>query len=169
MKTRTSNLSSFFRRKEGLSGQLVKYVLCGGASVAVDTVTFYLFAWLVFPCLRASDPVFRLIEWAGFTIREAGDAELERNYWIIKGICFLLSNTVVYVLNVMFVFQTGRHRRPVEILLFFGSSLFQFFFIWLGGILITEFKWEVTYSNIAMLTTSLLVNFVVRKKLVFKN
>ncbi|MCF7817834.1 MAG: GtrA family protein [Kiritimatiellales bacterium] len=164
-----SNLSSFLRRKDGLSGQLVKYILCGGVAVAVDTFVFYLLAWLVFPCLRQSDPMARLIEWVGFSVQEVGADELKRNYWIIKGFCFLCSNIVVYVLNVLFVFNTGRHRKPMEILLFFGSSLFQFFFIWLGGILITLFKWEVTYANIAMLTTSLLVNFVVRKKLVFKS
>ena len=169
MKVFASNLSSFFFRKDGLYGQLVKYILCGGAAVAVDTFTFYFFAWLVFPCLRITDPVARLIQWAGFTIKEVGADELNRNYWMIKGICFLLANTVVYVLNVLFVFNTGRHRKPVEILLFFGSSLFQFFFIWLGGILIIVFKWEVTYANISMLMTSLLVNFVIRKKLVFKS
>jgi putative flippase GtrA len=65
------------------------------------------------------------------------------------------------------VFQAGRHRKSLEILLFFGSSLFQFFFIWLGGVLITVFKWEVTYSNIAMLIVALVVNFVLRKKVVF--
>ena len=32
-----------------------------------------------------------------------------------------------------------------------------------------RFGWEVTYSNISMLMTSLLVNFVIRKKLVFKS
>ena len=39
--------------------------------------------------------------------------------------------------------------------------------LWLAPlmILITVFDWEVTYSNIAMLIVSLLVNFVVRKKL----
>jgi putative flippase GtrA len=38
----------------------------------------------------------------------------------------------------------------------------------LGGVLITVFKWEVTYSNIAMLVVALIVNFVIRKKVVFK-
>ena len=53
-------------------------------------------------------------------------------------------------------------------LLFFGSSLFQFFFIWLGSVLISQFGWEVTYSNISMLMTSLIINFVIRKTLIFK-
>jgi putative flippase GtrA len=163
-----SKLNQFLKNKQSVQGQILKYVLCGGMSVLVDQGTFYVLAWLVFPCLRATDPVARMLSVAGFTVQEVGEAELERNYWIIKSICFLVSNTVVYMLNVLFVFEAGRHRKSLEILLFFGSSSFQFFFIWLGGMLITKFNWEVTYSNIAMLLTAMMVNFIIRKKLVFK-
>lgn len=159
--------SRFLERKDSSFLQILKYVLCGGLSVLVDQFFFYLMAWLIWPCLRATDPVFRILETLGFSVREASEAELARNFWIIKAICFLLSNAVVYLLNVRYVFQAGRHRKSLEILLFFGSSLFQFFFIWLGGVLITVFKWEVTYSNIAMLIVALVVNFVLRKKVVF--
>jgi len=163
-----SKFSGFLEGKDSPVAQIVKYALCGSLSVLADQLTFYLLAWLVFPCLRATDPVFQLLEAVGFSVQAATEAELARNFWIIKTICFLVSNTVVYLLNVRYVFEAGRHRKPVEILLFFGSSLFQFFFIWLGGVLITVFKWEVTYSNIAMLVVALIVNFVIRKKVVFK-
>jgi putative flippase GtrA len=164
-----SRVAAFLKGKDSPGAQVIKYALCGGLSVAVDQLTFYLLAWLALPALRASDPAFRLLAAMGLTVQAAGEDELRRNFWIIKGVCFVLANSVVYLLNTRYVFHTGRHRKPVEILLFFGSSTFQFFFIWLGGILITVFRWEVTYSNIAMLTTSLFVNFVVRKKLVFKS
>jgi putative flippase GtrA len=164
----TSRVVAFLKGKDSPVAQIIKYIICGGLSVAVDMVAFYLLAWLVFPCLRLSDPVAQLIQWAGFSIQEISEAELQHNYWIIKVICFLLSNAVVYILNVLFVFNTGRYRKPIEILLFFGSSLFQFFFIWLGGILISNFGWEVTYSNITMLLTSMMLNYIIRKKVVFK-
>ncbi|MEE9369177.1 MAG: GtrA family protein [Pontiella sp.] len=164
-----SKIGAFLKGKDSPVAQVIKYVMCGGMSVLVDQITFYLLAWFAFPCLRATDPVARLIEWIGGTLIEPTAAELERNYWIIKGICFLVSNTVVYTLNVMFVFKTGRHRKLIEILLFFGSSLFQFAFIWLGGVLITKYNWEVTYSNMTMLLTSMMVNYVIRKKIVFKS
>lgn len=164
-----SRFGAFMTGKDSPVAQIFKYVMCGGIAVLVDQVTFYLLAWQLLPCLRPTDPAARLLEWLGFAVHEVTEAALERNYWIIKAVCFLVSNAVVYLLNVLFVFETGKHRKPVEILLFYGSSLFQFFFIWLGGILITIYNWEVTYSNIAMLMTSLLVNFAVRKKLVFKN
>ena len=164
----TSKVVAFLKGKDSPVAQIIKYIMCGGLAVAVDMAVFYLLAWLVFPCLRISDPVAQLIQWAGFSIQEISEAELRNNYWMIKVICFLLSNAVVYTLNVLFVFNAGRHRKPVEILLFFGSSLFQFFFIWLGGVLITRFGWEVTYSNITMLLTSMMVNYIIRKKVVFK-
>jgi len=146
---------------------MAKYVICGGLSVFLDQLTFYLLAWLVFPALRLSDPAARFLVWAGCRVREVSDGELEKNYWIIKGVCFLVSNSFVYILNALFVFKPGRHPKLVEILLFFGSSLFQFLFIWMGGWLITRFSWEVTYANLAMLVSAMAANFIIRKKVVF--
>jgi len=163
-----TRLKGFLHNKDSIGSQVVKYILCGGMAVAVDFATFNLLAVSVFPCLRETDPVARLLAVAGYFVQEVSVAELKHNFWIIKGICFLVANTVVYTLNSLFVFKPGRHRKPVEILLFFGSSMFQFFFIWLGGVLITVYNWEVTYSNITMLLTSLMVNFLIRKKLVFR-
>lgn len=162
-----SRVGAFLMGKDSPVAQVVKYAISGGISVAVVQITFYLLAWLVLPCMRASDPVARLLVSMGFSVQAASEDELKRNFWIIMTICFLLSNAVVYVLNVLFVFNAGRHRRPVEILLFFGFSMFQFFFIWIAGILISVFKWEVTYSNIAMLMAGLVVNYLARKYIVF--
>ena len=163
-----SKLRGFLQNKDSFAGQIFKYILCGGFAVAVDFAIFYLLAVFIFPCLRETDPIAKLLATVGYSVQEISAEELERNYWIIKVICFLLVNAVVYTLNQLFVFKPGRHRKSVEIVLFFGASLFQFFFIWLGGILITVYRWEVTYSNITMLVVSLMVNFVIRKKLVFK-
>ncbi len=163
-----SSLSAFLRRKDSAYAQFVKYVFCGGISVLVDQVVFYLLAWLLFPALRLSDPVAKLIQWAGFTIQEVSEQQLKTNYWIIKVNCFVFSNAVVYILNVLFVFRSGRHRRSVEVLLFFGTSLLQFFFIWMGSVLFKDFGWEVTYANLTMLVLSIITNYVVRKRYVFK-
>jgi putative flippase GtrA len=163
-----SKITAFLKRKDSSVAQAIKYIISGGISVLVVQVTFYLLAWLVFPCMRATDPIARLLTAMGFSVRDASEDEIKRNFWIIMIICFVFANTVVYLLNARYVFRTGRHRKPIEVLLFFGSSLFQFLFIWFGGVLITVFKWEVTYSNILMLFVGLVVNFVIRKKVVFK-
>lgn len=163
-----SRVDSFLRGKDSSLTQVVKYIISGGISVLVAQVTFYLLAWLVWPCMRATDPVARLLVAAGFSVQAVSEAELKRNFWIIMLICFLFSNAVVYVLNVLFVFNAGRYRRVVEVFLFFSFSLLQFLFIWIGGILISMFKWEVTYSNISMLLAGLVVNYLVRKHIVFR-
>ncbi len=168
MNPTTSSISGFLRRKDNPFTQFVKYVFCGGTSVMVDTLTFYLLAWHVFPCMRESDPVAQFLTLLGFDVVPATEAQLARNFLIIKGFCFIASNSVVYLLNILFVFETGRHKRTTEVALFFGASLFQFFFIWLGRLLVTEFGWEVTYSNIAMLTIGIIFNYFIRKFFIFK-
>ena len=78
----------------------------------------------------------------------------------------------VYSLSIMMATGVLIGARLVEVFFyewaFYGEHPTYIFFIWLGGVLITMFKWEVTYSNITMLLVSLAVNFLVRKKLVFK-
>ena len=160
-------IKTFLDNKDSFVGQIFKYVLCGGLAVAVDFIAFYVLALSLFPCLRVTDPIAELLLAMGYAVETVSPELQERNYWIIKVICFLLVNTVVYSLNRIFVFKSGRHRRGMEIVLFFGASLSQFIFIWFGGLLITVFHWEVTYSNITMLVVSLMVNFVLRKKIVF--
>jgi len=168
MKEPITNLSTFLHRKDCVYSQFVKYVFCGGISVAVDQIVFYALAVLALPCLRPSDPFAKLLSMFGFEIPEVSGEQLRTNYWIIKAICFLLSNAVVYLLNVLFVFHGGRHRRSVEVAMFFGFSLLQFFYVWLGSMLISRFGWEVTYANIAMLVLGIITNYIARKKIVFK-
>lgn len=158
----------FLQRKDCVYTQLLKYIFCGGISVLVDQLVFYLLAWLVFPALRLSDPVARLLQSFGFELQEVSEQQLKANYWNIKVVCFVVSNAVVYLLNVLFVFHGGRHKRAMEVLMFFGFSLLQFVYIWLGSVLINRFGWEVTYANLSMLVLGITTNYVARKKIVFK-
>lgn len=168
MTSNRSSLSEFLHRKDSLVAQFVKYVFCGGVSVLIDQLIFYSFAWLAFPALRLSDPIAKALVAMGLTVQEVSEETLRANYWIIKVICFFASNAVVYVLNVLFVFHGGRHKRSVEIAMFFCFSLLQFVYIWLGSVLFNRFGWEVTYANLSMLVLGIVTNYVARKKIVFK-
>ena len=159
---------AWLRSKECPYTQVFKYAVSGIISLMIDQLVFYLLAWLVLPCMRASDPVARLITAMGLPFEEASEEQIKLHYWIIKSICFVLSIGTAYILNVLFVFRAGRHRRLVEVCMFFGFSLFQFVFIWMGGILISRFGWEVTYANYSMLTLGVATNYFARKKIVFK-
>ena len=156
-------------RKDAVWLQAVKYFGFGTSAAGVDQLVFYGLAWRVLPALRASDPVVLwLSSWLGWEALVPDESVLERNYWVIKVICFLVANTLVYVLNRAFVFEPGRHRSGVELGLFFSVSLLQFVWIWLGGVLITELGWEVTCANWSMMLVGAFSNFVLRKFVVFK-
>ena len=156
------------RRRDNTASQLIKYIFCGGAAVAVDMSIFYLVGWLVFPCFRETDPAAGIIQFFGGSVHEVSEADLIKNYWIIKGISYIVSNAVVYILNVLYVFEAGRHRKPVEIFLFYFFSLFQFLFIWLGANLVGRWGWEATYAQFSMLLLGLITNYIFKKKIVFK-
>lgn len=168
MEDSESNLVKFLRHKDCVYTQFIKYVFCGGISVVVDQLIFYVLAWLVLPILPPDDPFAAFIGWFGLSVKEVSVEHFYANYWIIKAICFLTSNAVVYLLNVLFVFHGGRHKRHVEIMMFLGFSLIQFFYIWLGGVLMTQCGWKPTYANLSMLILGIITNYVTRKKIVFK-
>ncbi len=164
-----TNIHDFMSRKECPYTQFAKYVLCGGISVVVDAGIFYLLAWLAFPCLQAGDPATKLLELLGFSVRQASPETIVRNYWIIKAFCFFASNATVYVLNVLYVFESGRHRRHHEVLLFFSISLFVFLGgTWLGALLIKQAGWQTTYAYLFVLALGVVTNYALRKFLVFK-
>ncbi len=164
-----SNFYSFLRRKECPYSQVAKYVVCGGIAVGVDALAFYLLAWLAFPCLQPADPAARILTLLGFAVREVSAEVLIRNYWIIKVICFFLSNGVVYVLNVLYVFESGRHHRGKEVSLFFAVSALIFISgTSLGAVLIQRYGWHMTYTYVFILSLGIVANFLLRKLVVFK-
>ena len=163
-----NGIRKWLLRKDTIWLQAVKYIGCGGIAVLVDQILFYGLAWRALPALRMSDPVVVLLSGMGWEAAVPDEAILGRNYWLIKVVCFVTANMVVYLLNRQFVFEAGRHRSGLEVVLFFGASLLQFVWIGLGGVLITKWAWEVTYANLAMMMAGALTNFVLRKFVVFK-
>ncbi len=164
-----SKLHDYLSRKDCPYTQFLKYVGTGVIAVIVDSVVFYLMAWLVLPCLKHGDPVVSILEFLGFSIREVDPDTLIRNFWIIKVCCFIAANVAVYILNVLYVFESGRHRRSLEVTLFFMISLGVFLLgTWIGSILIGRMGWHITYTYIVMLTVSVVANYSLRKFVVFK-
>ena len=90
-----------------------------------------------------------------------------RNIWAVKICCWVLANTTAYLLNRLFVFETGKHNRIVETVLFFIFALPQFIFVALTDVLIRA-GWEVTYANYSMMLLAVIINFLVRKFIIFK-
>jgi putative flippase GtrA len=164
-----NNLHDYLSRKECPYTQFAKYMVCGGASIVVDVTVFYLLAWLALPCLKPGDPFVKIIELLGFSIRTVEPTVLLRNFWTIKFVCFTVANITVYILNILYVFERGRHRPHHEILLFFSISLTVFLLgTWAGALLIGQADWHITYTYAFILTCSVAANYVLRKFVVFK-
>ncbi len=146
--------------------QFLKYAVAGGIATAVHILTFFLAGFFVFPCVASDDILVRLFSLAAPVVEETLRA---RNAVFCNIIAFLVSNTVCYIINRLFVFKPGRHSMVVEFLLFFAVSAIS---VGLGtflmGVLIDRFGIQTTYAFGANMVCSLAINYALRKFFVFK-
>ncbi len=146
--------------------QFLKYAVAGGIATAVHILTFFLAGFFVFPCVASDDILVRLFGLAAPVLEETLRA---RNAVFCNIIAFLVSNTVCYIINRLFVFKPGRHSMVVEFLLFFAVSAIS---VGLGtflmGVLIDQFGIQTTYAFGANMVCSLAINYALRKFFVFK-
>ena len=86
-----------------------------------------------------------------------------------NGIAWIFSNLVAYLLNIFWVFESGRHSRLVEIGLFYlVSGVSMAVGTGLMGFLIRYYEMQTTYAFTANLVSALLINFAMRKFFIFK-
>jgi len=166
--TMKKHINAFLSEKDNPIIQFLKYGICGGLATAVDMGVFFLVAWLVFPALTESDPFTKLLGFLHFDVRMVSESLRLRNYWIDKVICFMFSNLTAYILNVLFVFKPGKHKRHHEMMLFFALSTLSFVIgTFAGDVLIRFFGLDTTYSYIAAMISALMINYAGRKFLIF--
>jgi len=164
-----TSLSAFLRDKNNVHAQFIKYLFCGGITFVVDVLVFYLMAWAVLPSLREGDPFGLIITMIGGQIRAVPEEVLLRNFVFNKIAAFLASNTVAYITNVIFVFNSGKHQKFKEVGLFYALSTGSFlFFTWVSRFLIAQFNWQVTFAYFFVFICAMVANFTMRKKFVFK-
>lgn len=161
-----SILEKLTRKEAGLFIQFIKYGLAGITATGVQAAIFYLFAWLIFPALSSDDPAVKL---TGISVPHLTDALRARNAMIDNAVAFIFSNLTAYLINIAWVFESGRHHRVIEIGMFYivsGAS----FAIGTGlmWILINWFSISTTAAFVAMIVVSLLVNYIMRKYVIFK-
>jgi putative flippase GtrA len=159
-------LRQFKGRQHGPLVQFIKYAIAGGIATAVHVFLFYFCALKVLPALNQHDVLAGLLH---LRVATVSDAIRARNSVIDNVIAFIFSNLTAYLINIVWVFESGRHHRVVEIGFFYlvsgistliGSAL-QYFLIRRFGIMTT-----VAFG--ANVVVSLLINFVLRKYAVFK-
>lgn len=159
------SLQQFLSHDAGAFAQFVKYGIVGGIATAVHIAIFHLVGWKFVPCLEQRDWFVQLLR---LEVEVVDDARRSRNSMITNGCAFLVSNMVAYILNVLFVFEAGKYSRALEISLFYlvsgvsiviGTSLM--------GWLIRAYGMRTTYAFISNLVTALLINYVMRKHVIF--
>jgi putative flippase GtrA len=159
-------LKQFAGREHTPLIQFIKYAICGGIATVVHIAVFYCCAYKLLPALSAQDPVVTTLQ---LSVMNVSDAIRARNSMIDNGVAFLFSNLTAYLLNIFWVFESGRHHWLLEIGLFYlvsgisvviGSSLM--------GYLIHHFGMVTTLAFGANILTSLMINFVLRKFVIFK-
>jgi putative flippase GtrA len=159
-------LRQFTGREHGPVVQFIKYSVAGGIATAVHIVMFYCLAAWAFPALGQNDVVASLLH---LHVTPVTDAIRARNSIIDNGITFFFSNMVAYLINIFWVFQSGRHNRIVEIAFFYMvSGISTVIGTSLMGFLIKEFGIMTTIAFGSNALVSLLINYVLRKKLIFK-
>ncbi len=146
--------------------QFIKYGISGGVATVVHIIIFHILAWKIFPSLQKQDLVVALL---GLSVTEVDVATRSINSMLSNGTAFICSNMVAYLMNIIWVFEPGRHNRFVEISLFYvvsGTSVA--IGTALMGFLIRYFGMQTTYAFSANIVSSVMINYLMRKFIIFK-
>jgi len=154
------------QRKASLPVQFLKYALSGCVAVVVHALAFYLCSWLFIPALNEDDIVVRVLN---LSVIAVNDVVRARNAFINNWVAFIFSNLTAYILNILWVFESGRHNRFVEIVMFYAVSAISIAagsaVLWL---LVRYVGSSTTMAFVADIVAAAMVNFVVRKYYIFK-
>ena len=146
--------------------QFIKYALAGGVATVTHICIFHIIGWKFFPCLQKKDHAVRLFR---LKIEQIDNARRARNSMITNIIAFLGANMVAYILNILWVFERGRHHIVLEIFFFYlVSGISVAIGTVLMGVLIKRFGLLTTYAFIANIITAVMINYAVRKFFIFQ-
>ena len=160
---RENDLPTIFRQVKSKDAhpvlQFIKYGFCG-----VIATVFSMSVWLlsVYTFLPAMDGM--LIDGEPIS-----DETRAWNSTRANMLGFVVGNFVAYFSNLAFVFEGGRHSRLKEFTYFSAVALFATVAgLVAGPLLIKWFGISTAVSQLSLLVTAVLVNYVCRKFFVFK-
>jgi putative flippase GtrA len=162
----TGILDQFKGRRHGRAIQLVKYAISGGTATVVHVTLFYLTAFALFPALNQNDIVCR---WLNLRVNPVTDVVRARNAAIDNVIVSIFSNLTAYLINIVWVFESGRHARWLEIVYFYlVAAVSMVVGTALMGFLIHRIGVTTTVAFVVNSAVALFINFVLRKYFIFK-
>ena len=155
----------------GPFAQFVKYGIVGVMATCVQTGIFYILAATCLKCLTADDWAVRLLGLpsVAFTGEEAWYASRGTLAAAATAVGFVVANIFCWIMNRLFVFRPGKFRWYVELGMFFGAStLATVIALGVMKLLIDQFGLMTTLAVVVEVIVSFLVNFFIRKFVIFK-
>ena len=156
----------FLSHDSGPFAQFVKYGAIGVLSTCVQMIGFYLLAATCLKCLGADDWAVRFL---GLPSVEVTDGLRAFRAAVATAGGFTVANIFCWIMNRLFVFKPGKFRWYVEFLMFFGvAALATVVALGVQSLLIKYFGMMTTAAVIVEVVASFLMNFFVRKFVIFK-
>jgi putative flippase GtrA len=157
---------TFLSHDAGPFAQFVKYGAIGVLSTCVQMIGFYLLAATCLKCLGADDWAVRFL---GIPSVEVSDGLRAFRAAVATAGGFTVANIFCWIMNRLFVFKPGKFRWYVEFLMFFGvAALATVVALGVQSLLIRYFGMMTTAAVIVEVVASFLMNFFVRKFVIFK-
>jgi putative flippase GtrA len=146
--------------------QFIKYGIVGGIATGVHIVSFFLLAWLLYPCLTPNDITVKLLN---LSVQPMTETLRAWNALLCNIGGFCVANFFCYLLNRLFVFKPGKHHIFLEFLLFFGASGISLAIAaGVQTLLIRTCAIQTTYAFGANICCALFINYATRKFIIFK-
>ena len=161
----------FLSHDSGFFAQFVKYGAIGVMATCVQTAIFYVMASTCLKCLTADDFAVRFLGLpsADFTGAEAWYASRGMLAAAATAIGFVVANVFCWLMNRWFVFRPGKFRWYIELVMFFGAStVATLLALGIMKVLIDQFGLMTTLAVVVEVLASFLINFFIRKFVIFK-
>ena len=156
----------FSRNHEGHFIQLIRYAISGAAGTIVHSCIFIGLGLFMLPALTQDDVVVKLLS-AG--IQPVSETIRARNSMLNNIIAFLFSNGMVYLLNIFWVFESGKHHRVKEVFLFYAVTAAGLAIGTVSmGILIKYFQVHTSLAFVANFIVIWFINYLLRKFYIFR-
>ncbi len=153
--------------------QFIRYGIAGVAAMGTNILAFWICIQWIFPmpadAVADLEPLTGGVSGMADWVRKMGSDPQVLSYIKANTVAFLASNVVAYILNFKWVFQSGRHSRHVEILLFFSVSLLSFLLgTAIASVMVGSFGINEYLAKISDVVFAILINYLCRKFLVFQ-
>jgi putative flippase GtrA len=151
---------TFLKRDSHPTLQFIKYAACGIAAAILHNGVMATLSLTLFPAGK------------GMMVDGEAISESLRAYHLVlnNAIAWPFGTALAYWLNILFVFTPGKHSKKVEMSLFWIISAIGFF---PGGFVVHWLAHGLglpsTIAQLGFVLTSVTVNFLSRKFIIFKN